>query len=165
MRQLFAGALVGYLSARFIAPRLAEAAARKPDGIATRYGAAPWLLAGGYAAQRLGSGIVRTIGDTAMVSGALMLGTRFGRAKSSTADTMLLGAGPAAAATTDGDVEGDDGFTRDEKRALAAFNAVQGELMSIEGDDIEGDDIEGDDIEGDDIEGDDIDGDDIDIAA
>ena len=144
--ELFAAAAVGFVTSRFVTPKLAEFAAKRPDSSLPKYGAGPWLLAGGYAAQRLGSGIVRTIGDTAMVSGALMLGTRFGRssdaAEASTSLQYLLGPYSFDKKTlppVESSVQGEDDIgaelTPGERQALAAASAIWGEDIG-EDDDI-----------------------------
>jgi hypothetical protein len=162
--ELLGAAAVGYVAHRFLAPRLAEVAKKKPDSIWARYGAAPYLLAGGYAAQRLGSGLVRTIGDTAMVSGALLFGAR---SAPQTADSSFLLSLPEKSG-----VSGDDDIGADASLTPAEMRALQAAAM-ISGDDIGDDDIDGDvaaylnAVNGDDIgadDGDDIgadDGDDI----
>ena len=147
LRQLLAGAAVGYLAARVIAPKVGAAAKKDPKSIYARYGVAPYLLVGGYAAQRLGSGLVRQVGDTAMVSGAMLLGASLGRSSTSEAaasQSMLLSPG-SSSSTSDDKTEGEDedvsgDLTRSERRALAAFDAVQGEMERVQGDLISGDD-------------------------
>lgn len=145
--ELFAAAAVGFVTSRFVTPKLAEFAAKRPDSSLPKYGAGPWLLAGGYAAQRLGSGIVRTIGDTAMVSGALMLGTRFGRssdaAEASASLPYLLGpysfdkkALPPAESSVQGEDDIGAELTPGERQALAAASAIWGEDIAGDDDDI-----------------------------
>ena len=135
LAELFAAAAVGFVTHKFLAPKLAETARKKPDSSLPKYGAGPWLLAGGYAMQRLApAGILRTVGDTAMVSGALMLGTRFGRssdvAEAAVATPYLLG--PAeASVSAPAPVSGDDDIGADltpsEMRALQAAAAIAGD--------------------------------------
>jgi hypothetical protein len=130
---------------RVVMPRVIEAMKKpgaKQDGLLAKYGVGPWLLVGGYAANKMGGDRVRRWGDAAAVVGAFVTGMKLLRpeATSEQLEVVLLGVPPNPQK-----VSGESSMR------LGASDLIQ--LAQVSGDD-EDDDVSGDD-EDDDVSGDD----------
>jgi hypothetical protein len=125
---------------RVVMPRVIEAMKKpgaKQDGLLAKYGVGPWLLVGGYAANKMGGDRVRRWGDAAAVVGAFVTGMKLLRpeATSEQLEVVLLGVPPNPQK-----VSGESSMR------LGAQVSGDDEYDDVSGDD-EDDDVSGDDEE------------------